>query len=248
MARRVLLIVLVVGITVVGIPVSSAFAQVHSAHWYQQDAASGSHSVILNVVDGTDAIVAVAREKGVSITVVGIGTDLTFERNVLSCTPPSCWPPSMLLGIDKNMNGRYDADDFAWQWSLASGSPDPGLLHGDTFIQCENVASLLVPDAAFVLVNARTDYACFSPNIAGTAYDLTVLYSPGNLTLYQAGVATVGSGITPASMVVALKVLAGGATSWMNFSALVDLVTMGGSTRIDDPRNSRSHFEVDTAQ
>jgi hypothetical protein len=44
----------------------------------------------------------------------------------------------------------------------------------------------------------------------------------------------------------ALKVLAGGAGSWLAYDALVDTVTLGGALRIDEPNNSRSHFEVDT--
>jgi len=221
-------------------PVSEALGQEHSAHWYNKDAQTGRFSVILNEPDGTEAIVAVAKEKGFSTTVAGIGSDLTFQRKVLSCNPPACWPPSILLGIDKDMNGRYEADDFAWQWSLAAnGVGDPALLHGDTFIQCENVATLAGPDPSFMFVDAYATYFCYSPNLLGTGYG--ALYAP--LASYQIGLGA-PDGITPVSSVLALKVLAGGSTSWMNFSALVDKVTMGGSTRIDEPNNSRSHFEV----
>ncbi len=240
---RLLLTMLVVGTLVAGVSVGVAAAQETNAHWYNKQAANGNFSVILNMPDGTEAIVAVAREKGINTTVLGIGSDLTFERKVLTCSPPSCWPPSILLGIDKDMDGKYEADDFAWQWSLASGSPDPTLLHGDTFIQCENVATLTGPDLTFVLVNAYATYFCFSPNITGTAYG--ALYAP--LSSYQLGLGT-PDGITPVSTIVALKVLVGGSSSWMNFSGLVDKVTMGNSTRIDEPNNSRSHFEHATSK
>ena len=243
---RLWLTALVVGIIVAGTSVGAAFAQEANAHWYNKDAQTGKFSVILNVPDGTDAILAVAREKGVNTTVLGILADLTFERKVLSCAPLQCFPPSILLGIDKDMNGRYEADDFAWQWSLASGGPggaDPALLHGDTFLQCENATSLTGTDVAFVLVNVYATYFCYSPNLAGTDYALTY----ATLSFYQAG-AGIPAGILPASSVLALKVLAGGSPSWMNFSALVDNVTMGGSTRIDEPNNSRSHFEHVTSK
>ncbi len=248
---RLLVTALATGISVVmGLAVSVAFGQEHSAHWYNKEAASGKFSVILNVPDGTEAIVAVAREKGIDTTVVGIGMDLTFQRKVLSCSPPSCWPPSILLGIDKNMNGRYEADDFAWQWSLASGGPggaDPALLHGDTFLQCEAPAPLLSPDPNFVSVNAYTTYFCYSPDLLGTDYAPTYAV----LLAYQTG-AGGPAGIMPTSSVLALKVLAGGSSSWTNFNALVDRVTMGDNTmpttRIDEPNNSRAHFEVMTAK
>jgi len=61
---RLLVTVLATGISVVmGIAISVAFGQDHSAHWYNKEAASGKFSVILNVPDGTEPIVAVAREK-----------------------------------------------------------------------------------------------------------------------------------------------------------------------------------------
>jgi len=245
---RLWLTTLVVGILVAGTSAGAAFAQDANAHWYNKDAQTGKFSVILNVPDGTDAILAVAREKGISTTVMAIGTDLTFQRKVLSCDAPlQCFPPSVLIGIDKDMNGRYEADDFAWQWSLASGSPDPALLHGDTFIQCENTASLAGTDASWMFVDVHSTYACFSPNLAGTGYDLLFPYFPGNFAVYQTTGAPF-SGITPLSGVLALKVLAGGSPSWMNFSSLVDKVTMGGSTRVDEPNNSRSHFEHVTSK
>jgi len=93
-------------------------------------------------------------------------------------------------------------------------------------------------------VDAYASYACYHPDAAGVVY---VNYAP--LSAYQLGVGAIG-GILPASPVLALKVLAGGAGSWQNYSALVDRVTLGHMglprVRIDEPNNSRSHFEVAT--
>ena len=225
----------------VSLAANVAFAQEHSAHWYNKEAQTGKFSVILNVPDGTEAIVAVAREKGVD-TLVGAINELTYQRKILNCTAPACWPPLVLLGIDKDMNGKYEADDYAWQWSLASGSPDPQLLHGDTFIQCEAPATATGPDANFTPQDVYATYYCYSPDLTGTTY---AFY--GTLFFYQVGAAALVTGITPLHHILAIKVHAGGSTSWMNYNALVDRVTMGGSTRIDEPNNSRSHFEVMTA-
>jgi hypothetical protein len=218
-----------------------AFAQEHSAHWYNKDAHTGNFSAILNVPDGMEAIVAVAREKGVD-TLVGAINELTYQRKILSCTPPFCWPPLILLGIDLDMNGKYEADDYAWQWSLLTPPADPRLLHGDTFIQCEAQAPAGGPDGAFVLENVYDLYRCYSPNITGTAY---ANYDP--LVLYQAGLTAPLTGITSLHHILAIKAHAGGSVNWLNFNGLLDRVTMGGSTRIDEPNNSRSHFEVMTA-
>jgi hypothetical protein len=224
---------------VVSLAANVAFAQEHSAHWYNKEAHTGRFSVILNLPNGAEAIVAVAREKGVDTTVVGIGMDLTYQRKILECTPPFCWPPLILLGIDKNMNGKYDADDYAWQWSLLTPPADSRLLHGDTFIQCEAPAAAPGPDADFVLQDVWATYFCFGPDITGSTYGH---YGP--LLDYQSGLAFPLTGVLPTDRVLAIKAHAGGSINWLNFKALVDLVTMGSSIRIDEPNNSRSHFEV----
>jgi hypothetical protein len=239
--RRVLSVMLLVGLSAVVV-----FAQggAHSAHWYNQDAATGSFSVILNQPDGTESVVAVTREKGVDTTIAGIGVDMKYQRKILNCAPgAACFPPNIILGIDQNMNGRYDADDFRWQWSLVDETPlvaDPKYLHGDTFLQCEASAPVGTPDPTWVLVDAYATYSCYHPNTAGTQYDLDYF----QLSAYQLGLGA--PDILPTSRVRALKVLAGGAGSWLAYDALVDTVTLGGALRIDEPNNSRSHFEVDT--
>ena len=241
---RRLLTALVVGLSTAVILGQTA----HNAHWYNQEAVSGGFSVILNQPDGTESVVAVAREKGIDTTVLGIGTDLTFERKVLTCTPGlSCWQPNIILGIDKDMDGKYEADDLRWQWSTIDATPggDPKLLHGDTFLQCEAQAPAGTPDPDWVFVDAYATFACYHPDATGTAY---VNYAP--LGAYQfPGVGAIG-GILPSSRVLALKVLAGGSGSWLNYSALIDRVTLGQmgvpTVRIDEPNNSRSHFEVAT--
>ena len=131
--------------------------------------------------------------------------------------------------------GKDEADDFRWQWT-----PDPKYLHGDTFLQCEASGPVGTPDLMWVLVDAYVTYSCYHPNTAGTVYDLD--YFP--LVNYQMGLGA--PDILPTSRVLALKVLAGGAGSWVVYNALVDTVTLGGAVRIDEPNSSRSHFEVDT--
>src|SRR5688500_6785264 len=122
--------------------------QPHSAHWYNQDSFSGRFSVRLNQPNGTESVVAVTREKGVNTTIAGIGTDMSYRRKILECLPGAgCWPPNIILGIDKDLDGKYEADDLQWQWSLTEGTPggDPRLLHGDTFLQCEALGPVGTP-------------------------------------------------------------------------------------------------------
>lgn len=96
----------------------------------------------------------------------------------------------------------------------------------------------------FVHVEAYGTYACYHPDLTGTTW---INYSP--ISGYQLGLGT-PHGILPTSWVLALKVLAGGTGSWLNYSALVDVVTLGQNfvptVFIDEPNNSRSHFEVAT--
>src|SRR4051812_5750140 len=108
MRRHLLSVVLMIGLST-----AVVFTQggAHSAHWYDQDSFSGRFSVLLNQPDGLESVVAVTREKGIDTTVVGIGTDMTYQRKILNCAPGvACFPPNIILGIDKNLNGRYDAD------------------------------------------------------------------------------------------------------------------------------------------
>jgi hypothetical protein len=229
----------------VGLSAAVVFTQggAHSAHWYNQDSANGRFSVLLNQPDGTESVVAVTREKDVDLTILEIGNDMKYWRKILNCAPlAACWHPNIILGIDKNLNGRYDADDLQWQWSSVDGVADPKYLHGDTFIQCESPVPAGAPDLNWVEVDAYATYNCYNPDITGTTYNFAH-YLP--ILNYQLGVGT-ADGITPLSRVRALKVLAGGAGSWLAYDALVDKVSLGGVLRIDEPNNSRSHFEVDT--
>ena len=239
--QRVLLVTLMVGLSA-----AVVFTQggTHSAHWYNQDAANGRFSVLLNQPNGLESVVAVTREKGIETTILGIGSDMSYQRKILNCAPgAACFPPNIILGIDQNLNGRYDADDFQWQWSLVDETPlvaDPRYLHGDTFLQCEAQVPVGTPDATWVTVDAYATYACYHPSTTGTGYDLDYF----TLSDYQLGLGA--PDILPTSHVRALKVLAGGAGSWLTYDALVDVVTLGGAIRIDEPNNSRAHFEVDT--
>jgi hypothetical protein len=232
-------------VIIVGVSTAVVFGQAHSAHWYNQESVEGKFSVILNQPNGADSVVAVAREKGIDITLLEIGSDFTYWRRILNCAGGvACFPPNIILGIDKDLDGKYEADDLRWQWSLVDETPgiaDPTLLHGDTFLQCEATVPVGAAEPAFVFVNAYTTYACYHPDLTGTTYWVGN-YSP--LSAYQLGAGT-AHGITSVSRVLALKVLAGGAGSWIDYNALVDRVTLGG-IRIDEPNNSRSHFEVAT--
>src|SRR5688500_7561356 len=106
MRRRILSVVLFVGLWA-AVAVGQA---AHSAHWYNQDSATGSFAVILNQPNGSESVVAVTREKGVDTTILGIGNDMKYNRRILNCAPgAACFPPNIILGIDQNMNGRYDA-------------------------------------------------------------------------------------------------------------------------------------------
>jgi hypothetical protein len=240
--RRVISVMLMVGLSA-----AVVFTQggAHSAHWYNQDAYAGRFSVILNQPNGADSVVSVTREKGIDVVLSDIN-EMSYWRKILNCLPGvACFPPNIILGIDKNLNGRYDADDFQWQWSLVDETPavaDPRYLHGDSFIQCEALVPVGAPDANWFFVDAYLTYSCYNPDITGTTY--SAHYTP--LEAYQGllGIGTI-DGIPSTSRVRALKVLAGGAGSWVGYDALVDFVSLNGP-RIDEPNNSRSHFEVDT--
>ncbi len=198
-----------------------------TAAWSTVEKNTGSNSaklVLPNNAVGTDFA-------GVDRLIDPVGLDkitsLSYYRKVTQYT--NGWNPIVILGIDANGNGVFDAKPLEWEASLTAGPVNPALLGGDSFIQCEAQTGLSGLDANFVKVDAYTNFACYTPNVAGTDYNM--VYMP--LSYFQANNT---ERVHTNSKVDFLKIELGGNPSSMNNEiAYVDTAEINGNVLIDEP-------------
>jgi len=205
-----------------------------SAHWSNKEFYGEKFSVQLTVEDGNGRIVAVVIPVDVELDDI---TELSFWKKVTEFV--SGWNPSILLGIDLDGDGKYKAKDFEWQFSVDVGYM-PELLFGDTFIQGEAPTGLSTPETAWSQVDAYNNYKWYTPNTDGIGY--YPFY--GSLNSFQTGGGI--AGIPTDAKVKVIKILIGGATSWMAEAAFVDCLSLNNGMILDEPNDSKARFEVVT--
>lgn len=225
----VLTVALVLLLTILAGPVMAAGPG--SAKWHNKDSQSGKFSVEMTVANGAQRIEAVVVPVDIELDDMD---SLTFWEMVTGLT--AGWDPIVLLGIDLDGDGKYKTRDFRWQFSYPG---KPALLKGDTFIQGEAPAGLGAPDADFVQLDPYGDYNWYDPAANGIRYGSH--YGP--LADYQT--ASI-DGIPTDAKVKEIKIIIGGSSSWEDMRALVDLLELNDNSIVDEPENSRSHFEVVT--
>jgi len=153
-------------------------------------------------------------------------TSLSYYRKVTEIGN-NAWIPLVILGIDADGDGEFEAQPLEWEASLGMGSVDPNLLGGDSFIQCEHPTGQVGSvDSGFVLVDAYNDFMCYTPSADGMSW---VEYEP--LSYYQAN--SVGR-VEPTDKIAMVKVMlnipaADGETVY------VDYVEMNANIIIDEP-------------
>ena len=210
-------------VNALGAVTQSKFATISggTAIWTTEKAYRGSYSAKLTVIDGTNDVGVVEIQVDIPLNQIG---SLTFWKYVdqgwTAWAPYTGWNPNILLGIDNDGDGVYRAEDFAWKFSYPSYNP--GLLHGDSFIQGEAPIGLTSLDTNWKQINAFA-YAWYSPKIDGLGYGDH--YGP--LSDYQT---TSIEGINPSAHVKVIKIYIGEASSWMNEVAYVDVVIMNDVT------------------
>ncbi len=107
-------------------------------------------------------------------------TDIGFDRKV-SDVGNKAWIPMVVLGIDADGDGTYEAQPLEWE---ASGF-NPDLLGDDSFIQCEHpTGQIMSKDVNFVTEDAYNDFKCYTPNSGGngwTAYEPLSYYKSNDV-------------------------------------------------------------------
>ena len=177
----------------------------------------GNYSVKLYVGDGGVNMAAVVFE--VDIALQDINT-LSFRKWV-SAYGSSGWNPSVILGIDADGDGQYEAtDDLGWHFTH-----DPSDLGDDAFIEGEFPIGLTATDTDWVAVDAITEMKWWGADASGNVYP-TAGYAALNAT---DGFQEISAGIIdPTDHVKVVKIIIGGSGSWMNETAYVDDFVVAG--------------------
>jgi len=152
-------------------------------------------------------------------------TSLSYDRKVVQFDKG--WSPLIVLGIDANGDGIFEAQPLEWEASLA-GTPDPNLLGDDSFIQCEAPTPLGSVDGAFTNVDAYNTFNCYTPNSAGDGYES--VYKP--LSFFQAN--NVGRIETDDDVAMVKVMLGGNPATQDNEIAYVDNVKLNTVVIIDE--------------
>lgn len=177
----------------------------------------GNYSVKLYVGDGGVNMAAVVFE--VDIALKDINT-LSFRKWV-AAYGSSGWNPSVILGIDADGDGQYEAtDDLGWHFTH-----DPSDLGDDAFIEGEFPIGLTATDTDWVAVDAITEMKWWGADASGNVYptaDYAALNATDGFQEISAGV------IDPTDRVKVVKIIIGGSGSWMDETTYVDDFVIAG--------------------
>jgi hypothetical protein len=153
---------------------------------------------------------------------------LSYYRKVIQFD--NGWNPILILGVDVDNDGKFEAQPLEWEASWNGASFNPALLGDDSFIQCEATDGLSAIDAAWVKVDAYNNFKCYTPNKAGDNYDSAYEL----LSYFQENAA---GRIEPEDEIAMVKIeLGGNPTTQDNEIAYVDYVEMNGKIIIDEPQ------------
>ncbi len=177
----------------------------------------GNYSVKLYVGDGGVNMAAVVFEVDIALQDINI---LSFRKWV-AAYGSSGWNPSVILGIDADGDGQYEAtDDLGWHFTH-----DPSDLGDDAFIEGEFPVGLTATDTDWVTVDAITEMKWWGADASGNVYP-----TAGYAALNAAdGFQEISAGIIdPTDHVKVVKIIIGGSGSWMNETAYVDDFVVAG--------------------
>jgi hypothetical protein len=187
-----------------------------SAEW-TDEIDPGNYSFELYVLDGTVDMAAVVFE--VDIALEDINT-LSFNKWV-SDFGSSGWNPSIILGIDADNDGEYEApDDLGWHFTHA-----PADLGDDAFIEGEFPTGLTATDTDWVTVNAIIDmkwWGAIADDFVYPTAGYAALNADGGFQKETVGI------IDPTDHVRVVKIVIGGAGSWMDETAYIDDFVIAG--------------------
>jgi len=198
--------------------VGSATAEISTAAAY-----SPTHSVKLYVKNGSVDWAEVSIPVNIALKDIN---ELSF-REAIQYYSPNGWKVQVVLGVDLNSNGVFDANLPAWHFT-GDPSAKTAALAGDSFVSLEQPVGGDPGTGSWVLVNSLNECACWEPT-------WTVPYLPfADFLAALPG----SSGITNDSVVREVILEIGGSGNWMDETAYVDDVTINGKTYDFEPTSS----------
>lgn len=181
-------------------------------------------SHVLYVLDGTQQMSTITYELKDPITFSEF--DMTFlQEQVLDGTGANVFGASVILGVDANDDGHYDAKDLAWH--IGDTRHDPGVLNEDTFVSMDALPS------SETMVTARDVPQWWTPNVAGDGFNLV---DPNCYNTLE----TVVNQCTdvrfdPDDKIEVIRLVLGGSGSWEDVA--YRLTTLGVSGEIEEIRH-----------
>ena len=194
-----------------------------TSDWSLDKSHSGSYSVKLYVLNGTEDWAEVSIPVDIALKDINI---LKFWEYIESYTPKG-WSVNILLGVDADNDGDFEADLAAWHQGTTMHTV--AVLNGDSFVQMDGATGSPSTGSwsetdALSISQWWTPKNVSGPGFAGSAeYPWTFYGSYADLVNILLPSSTQNSLIPSAdSKVKCVKLLIGGSGSWMNETAYVD--------------------------
>lgn len=180
---------------------------------------SGNESVGLQVIDGTTDMAAVVIPVDVAL---GDITSLKFYQRLANGA--AAFGANIILGVDANENGTYDANDLAWHVGQPHSS---AVLNGDTFLEMDGVP---ITDS-WANIDAMSVGQWWTTNAAGDGLSSDCYKTLPNFFTCS----NMNPGLNSTSRVKVIKLVIGGSGSWMNLAVFVDSLELNGNVIISAP-------------
>jgi len=199
------------------IPIAEEFQTIGNgtAEWTDLEKYFGDYSAKLYVLDGGTDIAAI--EYNVDIPLNEI-TALSFWQKI-----QNSYGVNVILGIDVDGDGIYEAQDKPWHFSHAASD-----LGDDSFVEMDGMAN---SSGNWENVNTLAISQWWTPDNAGTGF--CTEFGWNYLSDIQS---SAKCRIEPTDHVKVIRLLIGGSGTWMDKTAYVDDITLNGTIKVE-PKN-----------
>jgi len=195
---------------------------------------------LLYVDDGTQQMSTLTYELDKPLAFEDV--DLTFFQELVhEGAAASGFGANVILGVDANDDGHYDAKDLAWH--VGTNPQDPALLKGDTFVEMDGLPPSETKVTAQDVAQWYTPGQAGPPNAfannAGCEYNQTLVDFVNNCT---ASTGDNGPRFDAGDKIEVIRLVLGGSSSWQDVAYRLTTLGVGGEIKEIDqvsfPRNN----------
>ena len=191
---------------------------------------------MLGVEDGSTQWAEVSIPVDIAIEDI---TGLTFWEKI-DLHGDSGWDVNVILGVDCDGDGVFEADLPAWHGIGVVAPHDPATLRGDSFVEMDGWLGYLgggtpyaglSKDVDWTKIDSNVvDYGWWTPDITGTKFAYFGSIMGGSFADFQAWLdgANDDGRIDLGDRVKCIKLVLGGSGSWMNECAYVKNIKLDG--------------------